>query len=154
MPTESKVEIPQGLLAQVVVSVFETMLGLEAAECGEPWILSRDRLTAAVHLVGEWNGTVLIECDRRQACQFAGRYLSIKPPEEVDDTVRDVLLEISNVIGGNIRSALTGGVKLSMLSVVDGSDCCLRFYGSEICERVALRSAEGVIWVTILATLM
>ena len=41
-----------------------------------------------------------------------------------------------------------------MLSVVDGSDCCLRFSGSEICERVALRSAEGVIWVTILATLM
>jgi chemotaxis protein CheX len=121
-------------------------------ECGTPWFPSADRLTAAIHLAGDWNGAVLLECDRGQACRFAGRFLSTDPAETVDDVVRDVLGELVNMIGGNLKCVLTRGIRLSMPSVVDGSDYSLRVCGAEISERLAFQCAEGPFWITVLTT--
>ena len=152
MPTESSTEILPSELAQIVASVFETMLGLDANESGTPWFPNVDRLTAAVHMAGDWNGAVLLECDRRQACQFAGRFLSMETPEGVDDVVRDVLGELVNMIGGNMKCVLTRGIQLSMPSVVDGTDYCLRVCGAKVRERLSFQCAEGPFWVSVLVT--
>ena len=74
MPTGLTIEVRPGERAQIVESVFAAMPGLVGAECGTPWFRGADRLTSAVHLAGDWNGAVLLECDRRQACRFAGRF--------------------------------------------------------------------------------
>jgi len=147
MPTELSVEITPNELVQIVESVFETMLRLEAAEGGTPWFPSADRLTAAVRLIGDWNGEVLIECARAQACRFAGRFLSEDPPGSVNDVVRDVLGELANMIGGNMKCVLTAGIRLSMPSVTDGG---VRQEG--ILERVAFQCEEGPFWVTVLSS--
>ncbi len=152
MPTELSTEILPSELAQIVESVFATMLSLEVGECGAPWFPNRDRLTAAVHMAGDWNGAVLLECDRRQACQFAGRFLSTDPPDSVDDVVRDVLGELVNMIGGNMKCVLTRGIQLSMPSVVDGSDYSLRVCGANVRDRLAFQCTEGPFWITVLAT--
>ena len=152
MPTESIAEILPSELAQIVESVFAAMLNLEVRQCREPWFPSGDRLTAAVHLAGDWNGAVLLECDRRQSCRFAGRFLSMDPPDRVDDVVRDVFGELANMIGGNMKCVLTRGIRLSMPSVVDGSDYSLRVCGAAVGERLGLQCAEGVFWVTVLTT--
>jgi chemotaxis protein CheX len=151
MPTELMVEVLPSEVAQIVESVFGSMLGLEARQCEEPWFPSGDRLTAAVHLAGHWNGAVLLECDRHQACQFAGRFLSLDPPDAVDDVVRDVLGELANMIGGNLKCVLTQGIRLSMPSVVDGSDYSVRICRAKVSDRVAFRNEEGPFWVTIVA---
>ena len=150
--TESSAEILPSELAQIVESVFATMLNLEAGVDGTPWFSGVDRLTAALHMAGDWNGAILLECDRRQACQFAGRFLSMDAPDSVDDVVRDVLGELVNMIGGNMKCVLTRGIRLSMPSVVDGSDYSLRICGAAVRERLAFRCAEGAFWVTVLAT--
>jgi chemotaxis protein CheX len=152
MPTECSVSISPSELAQIVESVFAAMLNLEASQCGEPWFPSAERLTAAVHMTGDWNGAVLLECDRGEACRFAGRFLSMEPPGAVDDVVRDVLGELANMIGGNLKCVLLPGIRLSMPAVVDGSDYSLRVCGAELRERLAFRCAEGSFWVTVLAT--
>jgi len=128
------------------------MMSLDATRSGASWFPSADHLTSAVHLAGDWNGAVLLECDRRQACRFAGRFLSMDPPETVDDVVRDVLGELVNMIGGNLKCVLTQGIRLSMPSVVDGSDYSLRVCGAEVRERLAFDSAEGLFWISVLAT--
>ena len=138
--------------AQIVEAVFANMLSLEVSKCGTPWFPGGDRLTSALHLAGDWNGAVLLECNRRQACRFAGRFLSIDPPEAVDDVVRDVLGELANMIGGNLKPVLTPGIRLSMPSVVDGCDYSLRVCGAKIQQRLAFQSAEGLFWITILTT--
>jgi chemotaxis protein CheX len=130
MPTELRIEVRLSELAQIVESVFATMLGLEAAECGKPWFPGADRLTSAVHLAGGWNGAVLLECDQRRACRFAGRFLSMDPFETVDNVVREVLGELANMIGGNLKRVLSQGIMLSMPSVMDGSGYSLRVCGS------------------------
>jgi len=150
MPTELSTETLTAALAQIVKSVFETMMSLEVAECEMPWFPSGDRLTSALHLAGDWNGAVLLECDRHQACRFAGRFLSMDPPGAVDDVVRDVLGELANMIGGNLKCVLTPGIRLSMPSIVDGSDYSLRVCGAEVGERLAFECAEGPFWITVL----
>jgi chemotaxis protein CheX len=152
MPTDSSVEILPSELAQIVEAVFMAMLGLEASECGTSWFPGGDRLTSVVHLAGEWNGAVLVECDRRQACRFAGRFLTMDLPAVVDDVVRDVLGELANMIGGNLKSVLTRGIQLSMPAVVDGCDYSLRVCGAKVQQRLAFQCAEGLFWITVLTT--
>jgi chemotaxis protein CheX len=152
MSTESGVTILRSELAQIVESVFATMLRLDAVECGAPVLAGGDRLTASVYLSGKWNGAVLLECDRRQACLIAGRFLSTDPPDMVNDLVRDVLGELANMIGGNLKSVLAQGIELSMPTVVDGRDYCLRIVGAGVLERLVLECADGLFWVTVLGT--
>ena len=153
MPTELILKIVPTELAQIVESVFAAMMRLEVNECGTPWFTGEDRLTSFVHLSGDWNGALLLECDRGQACRFAGRFLSIAPPDAVDDVVRDVLGELANIIGGNLKCVLTHGViRLSMPSVVDGSNYSLRVCGAEVREQIPFHCDEGPFWVTVLAT--
>lgn len=152
MPAELSVEIVPSELAQIVGSVFGAMMSLETGECEAPWFPSGDRMTSSVHLTGHWNGVVVLDCDRRQACRFAGRFLSMEPPGTVDDVVRDVLGELANIIGGNLKCVLRQGIRLSMPSVVDGSDHSVRVCGAELRERLAFRCAEGVFWITVLTT--
>ena len=152
MPIETDVETMRDSLAEIVQSVFTTMMGLEVARGGLPWHSSSERLTAAVHLAGAWDGAVLFECNRGQACRFAGRFLSADPSDDVDDVVRDVLGEIANMMGGNLKCLLPHGVSLSTPYVVDGGDYNLRFCGSDLCDRLAFDTIEGPVWITLLST--
>ena len=145
MPTEFSIE----MLTQIVGSVFETMMSLEVVKSRTSWVPGGDRLTSAVHLAGAWNGAFLLECNTRAACRFVGRFLSIDPPDTVDDAVISVLGELANMIGGNMKCVMTPGIVLSMPSIVDGND--LHLYGTEVLERLAFQCAEGNFWVTVLA---
>jgi chemotaxis protein CheX len=157
MPTETIVNIHASEITEIVESVFTTMMDLQPVACDIPWTPNANRLSSAVHLAGDWCGAVLLECDRTQACRFSARFLAMGAPdaepasEVVDDVVRDVLGELANMIGGNLKCVLNRGTRLSMPSVVDG-DFSLRVCGAEVRERVGFRCAEGVFWIAVLTT--
>ncbi|HZP07057.1 MAG TPA: chemotaxis protein CheX [Terracidiphilus sp.] len=150
MSAKTDVEIHSDDLLQIVSSVFDTMLGLEAFESGAPWQPTARWWTAAVYLSGEWNGAVLVECDHEQAARFAARFLSIDLPEAVNEMIRDVLGELANMIGGNVKSVLMSGIRLSMPSTVHGSDYNIRLCGGTVRQRMAFECNDGAFWVTIL----
>ena len=150
MPTESTIEIHLGELAQIVEYVFKTMVCLEVTESNRSWNPEGDRLTATIHLAGDWKGALALECGREQACAFAARFLSMETPPAVDDMVRDVLGELANMIGGNLKCVLAGGLKLSMPSVVDGADLNLRVCRAGTRERLVFESVEGDFSVAVL----
>jgi chemotaxis protein CheX len=137
-------------LAQIVEYVFRTMVCLEVSESESVLDSLANRLTATIHLAGDWNGVLALECDRKQACAFAARFLSTEKPETVDDVVRDVLGELANMIGGNLKCVLAGGLRLSMPSVVDGPDHSLRVCRAGTRERLVFECAEGVFSVAVL----
>jgi chemotaxis protein CheX len=151
MPIGEQVELQASDLAQIVQSVFETMLAMEISESGTRWFAGSDRLTALVHLSGAWSGALLLECSRGQACCFASRFLSLDALKSVDDIVRAALGELANIIGGNLKCVMTPGIHLSMPSVVDGSDYSVLVCGAELRERLAFDSPEGVFWVTVVS---
>ncbi len=144
------VQVNPAELTEIVESVFQTMLNLEAERCPAPWYSSGDRLTAFVHLLGGWNGAVLLECSRGQACRFAGRFVSAETPRSVDDVVRAVLAELANMIGGNLKCVIAPGIHLSMPSVVDGDDYSLLVCGAKLQEQLAFECSEGLFWVTVM----
>lgn len=150
MTDEKAIAVLPGDVAEIVSSVFDTMMNLAIRESDEPWFASEDRVTATVSLGGDWNGALVIECDRRLACRLAGRFLSMDPPDTVDADVCDVLGEIANMVGGNMKSILKRGIRLSMPVVVEGSDCRVRVCGSTLSERLTFASEDGTFWVTVL----
>ncbi len=149
MATESIAHIERRELAQIVESVFATMMQTEVSESEAPLTGDGDRLTAAVHLAGEWNGAVMLECDRSQACRFAGRFLSVEAPSAVDNDVRDVLGELANMIGGNLKCMLSQGIHLSSPTVVDGSDYAMRICGTEMRLPFAFDCEDGLFWIVV-----
>jgi chemotaxis protein CheX len=144
-----QVEVSAESVSQIVESIFATMMDLNVVQTEMPWHSAGDRVTASVFLDGEWNGAVSFECNHDQACLFAGQLLSTDPPEVMDDSVRDVLGELANMIGGNVKSAMAPGARLSMPVVVDGSQYGLRICGAEVQERLAFSFAGGPFWVTV-----
>ena len=150
MPTASSIEIHLGELARIVEYVFQTMVCLEVSEVEQSWFPSGDQLTATIHLTGDWNGVLALECGHEQACAFAAHFLSMEKPKMLDDVVRDVLGELTSMIGGNLKCVLAGGLRLSMPSVVDGADHNLRFCRSGIRERLVFACAEGIFSVAVL----
>jgi len=150
MPSGSSIEIHLGELAQIVEYVFRTMMCLEVSESNQSWIPGGCQLTATIHLAGDWKGALALECGRKEACSFAARFLSMDLPEMVDDVVRDVLGELANMIGGNLKCVLAGGLRLSMPSVVDGADQNLRVCRAGTRERLVFECVEGVFSVAVL----
>jgi CheY-specific phosphatase CheX len=151
MSIEVETAAMPGLLSETVLAVFETMVGLAVEEHGAEWEPGARRLTAAVHLSGEWNGAVLVECDHVQACRFAAHFLSIPLPRDVDDVVRDVLGELANMIGGNLKCVLQRGIVLSSPVIVEGADCSVRIPGEFARERRGFATPEGDFRVTLVS---
>lgn len=139
---------PSTEVDQIVAAVFQAMLGLEVEPAGEVRRSGPAEMSAMVHLGGTWDGALMLETSRSQACRLAARFLSIDPPKAVDDDVRDVMGELANMIGGNLKCALAPGATLSMPAVTDGSDYSLRIGKGILVERRAFRCTEGTFWVS------
>lgn len=140
-------EILLNEMAPVVSAIFEAMLDMEAAPAGAAWQPDPSRMVASIHLAGEWNGVIELACDRRQACRFAARFLRDDDPPCV--MAQDVLGELINMIGGNLKCALANGIALSGPSVVEDDTALCAAAGPE--HHVAFRCSEGTFWVGLLA---
>jgi chemotaxis protein CheX len=145
MPTEVTPET----VMQIVESIFVTMMDLNVCTVEAPSFPVGEHLTSSVYLEGAWNGAVSLECNRQQACHFAGKFLSMDPPDTVDDDVRDALGELANMIGGNLKSVMATDVRLSMPSVIDGTNYELRVCGSGVHQRIGFQFDGGEFCVTV-----
>jgi chemotaxis protein CheX len=137
-------------LAQIVVSVFQTMLQLEVAPADTALAPGPNTITAAIYFAGSWKGAVLLECSSSQAFEFTHRLMSIDRPESINDDVRDAMGELANMLAGNLKSVLPHGIGLSMPSVVVGTDYSLRICGGNLVDRMPFASTLGVTWVTLI----
>jgi len=151
MSTTIAIESGRTEIAQIVSDVFQTMLNLEitALEESQMEVESASGLTATVQFLGESKGAVMLHCSTEQAIDFTARMLG-EPLESLNDDVRDVLGELANVIGGNLKSLFSPGVALSLPLVADGQD-----YGVRLCEAhntmtVGFTSQIGVFHVSLI----
>jgi chemotaxis protein CheX len=127
-PTEEVTDFGP-VVNQIVEHVFQTMMGLEVRAVDAPFPPAGDLITAAISLAGTWKGAVLVECGLNEAFLFTSRIIGVDPPTSLNDDVRDALGELANMVGGNLKSVLPGGVGLSLPTVVWGQD-----YTMQICR--------------------
>jgi chemotaxis protein CheX len=93
----------------------------------DPLVLVDDRavtgdIRAWVAITGSWEGHVLVTCSRAQARNLAAAFLGMGVDEVPGEDVADVLGELANIVGGNVKSMLPPGCTLSTPSYVDDGE--------------------------------
>lgn len=146
--TEFSVEEIRPSVEEIARTVFETMAGLEVCPVAEESGMEA-ALTGAVYYAGEWKGALLLECSERQAVLFAGRILGDEGVTELDDDAKDALGELTNMLAGNLKPLLPGGVGLTTPSVVAGPASRLRICGGNLVDRFNFESQSGPIRVSL-----
>lgn len=109
----------EALVLAAIEQVWGSMLFASAA----PWPADRPAafetgLQAQIELRGEWNGRLVLTCDRVVAGQIAGAMLGLGPDDELDQPdVHDAVGEVLNVVGGSVKGALPGSSALGLPGV-------------------------------------
>ena len=78
-------------------------------------------VTAAVHITGEWEGTVAVACDDDLAREITGVFFGVEPTEADDGEINDAIGEVANMIGGNVKALMPAPSQLSLPTVTTRS---------------------------------
>ncbi|MGV3710129.1 MAG: chemotaxis protein CheX [Gemmatimonas sp.] len=116
-------QILQEMLPQTVSDIWSSLLSLEVVELpGDTELEAAPTFVGCVHLIGGVSGMVAIMCGESLARQAAARMFDLDEADVADADIRDAVGELANVAAGNLKAALPDPYKLSMPSVVTGSD--------------------------------
>jgi chemotaxis protein CheX len=112
--------------------VFGTMLGIELEDCDAFEEVTApgpsDGVLAFIGLAGQWAGSGTFSCPANIACGIAGALLMAEYPG-VDDDVLDAIGEVTNMVHGNVKTALEeelGPMGLSIPTVIYGKNFTTR----------------------------
>jgi len=111
--------------------------------------LEGQTVTGCVHVSGEWNGSVFLSCDSETAAAAAEAMFAADPGSLSSDEVSDALGELTNMVGGNIKSLLPAPSRLSVPTIAVGASGAVRIPGAVLLDRVVLLSDPGPLHISI-----
>jgi chemotaxis protein CheX len=129
-------------IEQIVQSIFTSMLGMEAFR-GDLPADCRETVLGTVHIGGPKSASVVLGLTSEVARATAASMLQMNLEDVTSDDIRDVAAELTNMIGGNLKSLLPGPLFLSLPTVVAGRDLGLEIPGAELVEDVSLVCDAG-----------
>ncbi|HUB28054.1 MAG TPA: chemotaxis protein CheX [Terracidiphilus sp.] len=145
---------PKNLDASVD-EVFKTMLGIDCQR--DPVVLSTPTLggpgtvTAVIGFGGLLSGACVLQC-RSEAAMLIAAQMTGMEFQEIDDTVKDGVGEICNMLAGAWKSKVPGlaaGCGLSVPAVITGHDYDLHVQAPEFELRHSYRFGDASFTVTI-----
>ena len=141
-------------VSKSVIDVFDTMLSLEAKISeGDVETIESNRFMGTVKFAGEVVGIVTIQISNDFARIMTASMQGIKPEEvEGDEEIKDLLAELSNIVGGKLKSAYTDiGLycKLTTPSITTGSDFTMQSLNMDKYEKLVFLSQEHPIIVEV-----
>lgn len=134
-------------VGEATCDIFETMLSMHVT----PEAITSDvgiagsRIVGSVSFAGEVMGSVRIYLSDRFAGLLAAAMLGMETAEIDDDEVIDVVGEVSNMIGGDLKSKLCDSglpCELSIPTTIRGSDFRIETLGWTRFERYGFRHAD------------
>lgn len=105
---------------QVTQTVWSTVLGLKIQPTKLTPPEAERFVIGKVNISGAWQGAVTVGCSAALARLVAGSMFSTPPADASIEEVRDAVGELTNMVGGNIKSLMKGDCRLSVPAVVDG----------------------------------
>jgi chemotaxis protein CheX len=125
------------LVRDAAHNVFETMLG-QSIVAGDAYLdtvasPAGNGIVSFIGLAGAWMGTGSIACSANCACRIASQLMMADYPA-VDDDVLDAVAEVTNMIIGNVKTALEerlGPMGLSIPTVIYGRNFSSRTVGKQ-----------------------
>jgi flagellar motor switch protein FliN len=138
-----------------VTDIFETMLSMDVAPADT---VSKDsvqglRNVGSVNFTGDITGIVNFQVSNDLASLMTASMLGMEVDElEGQEEINDLIAEISNIMGGNLKSSyLDIGMfcELSTPSITKGSDFVIESFDMPAYERFAFKSNEQDIFVEV-----
>jgi chemotaxis protein CheX len=86
---------------------------------------------SSVSITGSWTGHVVYASSTQAARRAAAAFLAMEVDEVSQDDVSDVLGELANIVGGNVKAMLPPGAFLSLPQVVLAPESTARFPNTE-----------------------
>lgn len=139
-------------IASIAGDVWQSFLGDELVPhpLGDqaPDLTGRT-VTGCVHVSGAWKGSIFLQVPAELAAHAAEQMFMADPGSLSDEEVCDGLGELTNMVGGNIKSLLPGPSVLSLPSVAEGADYVLRVPGAVKLHTAVLVCASGPVHISI-----
>jgi CheY-specific phosphatase CheX len=129
-------------------SVFHTMLSMDVspAEADPPLELSGSKIVGCVSFTGDVIGNICIHVSRQFGRIMTAAMLGMEVDEiEDDEEINDVIGEVSNMVGGDMKSKLCDAgfpCVLSIPNVTSGSDFKIESKGWVRHEKIAFQQQD------------
>lgn len=139
-------------LGTITRDIWAAMLGLELEPVHAAAAHPSDVrvVTGVVQIGGDWAGAVTVQTTERFATQAAAQLFAMEPDEVGSEEISDTIGELANVVGGNVKSALLGDLKLSLPTVTSGRDYQVAISGAEVREQLGFDCGSELIVVSLL----
>ena len=128
-----EVEVNENDLAEMVEQVWESYLDPEGVS---PLIPTYDEnqpseVHSSVSITGSWTGHLVYASSTGAARRAAAAFLAVEADEVSEEDLSDVLGELANIVGGNVKAMLPPGAFLSLPLVVLAPESAARFPNTE-----------------------
>ncbi len=107
---------------QITASIWTSILGLEVQrrERDVPTGEQEGFLTGSIEISGTWSGAVALHCSVPLAHEIAAIMFGVEPEAVQDQDMRDAVGELTNMLGGNLKSLLPEPCVLSLPTASEG----------------------------------
>ena len=147
---DSPAELTPDQVGSIAADVWESFLALDLAPAGgEDGPLAGPTVTGCVHISGAWNGSVVLQVGAEHAQTAAEAMFAADPGSLAAPEIGDAFGELTNMVGGNIKSLLPAPSTLSLPSVSEGTSCTVRVPGAVLLSRVALLCGDAPVLVSV-----
>lgn len=128
-------------ISKTVVEVFDMMLGMQIDPAGASIesTLTEKRIVASVNMAGIVSGVVSIHVNYDFATFMAASMLGSTPEDTQESEIKDVMSELVNIVGGNVKSFLNDSgltCVLSTPSITYGTDFTIENLNVEKYEKL------------------
>lgn len=100
-------------IRELTQMIWSTVVGLDAHE-RPPGTDEDGDITTSVDISGAWDATVSLTLSKALGRYVASTMLECPESETSQELMQDVLRELANVIGGNVKGIVPGQCKLSL----------------------------------------
>lgn len=124
-------------IRQVTETVWESVLGLTVVRQSASPPATGRTVSGRVQFTGAWEGAVTLECSAEFARHAAATMFGINPAQTSVADTQDAMGELVNMTGGNVKALLPEPCRLSLPTVIEGSDYSTHLHGGELVTMVA-----------------
>ncbi len=136
-------------VAQIVTEVWSSMLGIEAERLETPPSFEGPAVAGSVGVSGAVDAQISLEMSAEAARLFAGLMFGLGADEVSDDDIADSVGELTNMVGGNIKSLIADSGMLSLPVVAQGKIPTLRVVGGQVLLQDMFVADGNLILVTV-----
>ncbi len=135
---------------QVTQTVWLALVEKELKAEGDDLECSGHVLTGCVQITGEWEGAIVVSCSHKLAVGTTAFMFDMELEEVTGEELQDAVGELANMVGGSVKGLVPGPSRLSLPTVIDGSDYKTKIPGSEKLVEACMTSDGEPLVVTVM----